>query len=357
MRTGIADLPLHRGTAPRWLFNRMSQLSREIVIAIVEDFGPSELLSRLSDPFWFQSLGCVLGFDWHSSGVTTTVCGALKVGIKGLEKDLNLWVAGGKGRASRRTPLEIRTAAETVSLDEEGLIYASRMAAKVDSSALQDGYQIYHHCFFFDGTGSWAVVQQGMNPDNGFARRYHWLSSGVKDFVREPHAAICAQAIGRPLNLVARESNQARQTLACLSASPPDRLLAALRKLKRLSLPSRHQILLEDIHPDHLKKTLLMTYARQPETFETLLGLSGVGPKTIRALSLISELIHGVRPSFRDPARFAFAHGGKDGHPFPVDRKLYDESIRILRQALDRARLGRLQRAEAIARLSEFAER
>lgn len=354
MRTGMADLPLHRGKAPRWLFTRMCQLAREITIFMVDQWGPEQMLNRLSDPFWFQSLGCVLGFDWHSSGVTTTVCGALKVGLRGLEKDLGLWVTGGKGRVSRRTPQEIRLGAEAISVDGEDLVYASRMAAKVDSSALQDGHQIYHHCFFFDRAGSWAVVQQGLNPRTGFARRYHWLSFQMEDFVHEPHAAVCAQATGKPLNLVARESEQARATVTSLAAQRPDYLVADVRKLQRLRLPRRHHILLQDIHPDRLKKAFLTSYQRQPEDFETLLSLKGVGPKTIRALSLISELIHGVKPSFRDPARFAFAHGGKDGHPFPVDRRGYDESIRVLRRAVEKARVGRRERAEAIGRLTQM---
>lgn len=351
MRTGIADLPLHRGVAPRWLFDRMCRLAREITIFIVDQYGPGQMLTRLSDPFWFQSFGCALGFDWHSSGLTTTVCGALKVGLRGLEEEVGLWVAGGKGRASRRTPQEICAGAETASLEGKDLVYASRIAAKVDSSALQDGYQIYHHCFFFDRTGSWAVVQQGLNSSTGFARRYHWLSSHMEDFVREPHAAICSQATGQALNLVAQESQEARVTITSLAAHQPDFLMADLRRLQRLNLPRRHHILLQDVHPDRLKGALLTTYQRQAENFETLLSLPGIGPKTIRALSLISELIYGVKPSFRDPARFAFAHGGKDGHPFPVDRRCYDESIRVLSRALDKARVGHRERAEALARL------
>jgi hypothetical protein len=330
----------------------MCHLAREIVIFIVEQYGPGEMLARLSDPFWFQSWGCVLGFDWHSSGVTTTVCGALKAGLRGLEGDVGLWVAGGKGGASRRTPQEIRDASEVAGLDEENLVYASRMTAKVDSSALQDGYQIYHHCFFFDDTGRWAVVQQGMNPETGTARRYHWLSSRMEDYVCEPHTAICTQSTGQVLNLVARESHRARATVTALAALQPELVLADMKRLQRLSLPRRHHLLLlQDIHPERLKGALLTTYERQPEDFEALLGLRGVGPKTIRALSLISELIHGVEPSFRDPARFSFAHGGKDGHPFPVDRRCYDDSIRILRQALDKSRVGHEERARAIARL------
>ncbi len=334
----------------------MCRLGREIVLAIVEEYGPGEVLVRLSDPFWFQSLGCVLGFDWHSSGLTTTVCGSLKVGLKGIERELGLWVAGGKGRVSRRTPEEICAASEANSLDGENLVYASRMSAKVDTSALQDGYRLYHHCFFFDRHGSWAVIQQGLNDGTGFARRYHWLSSRLESFVREPHAAICARARGQVLNLVARESEQARHTVTSLSAQRPELLLADLRRLRRLELPRRHHILLKDIHPDRLKGTLLSTYEHQVADFETLLSLPGVGPKTIRALSLISELIHGVRFSFEDPARFAFAHGGKDGHPFPVDRGCYDRSIGLLRRALQRARIERRLKAAALDRLGRMSE-
>jgi len=351
-RTGIANLPLHYGRAPRWLFDRMTRLSREITIAITTEFGPEEMLRRLSDPFWFQAFGCVLGYDWHSSGVTTTVCGALKEGIKGLETDLGLFVAGGKGRTSRKTPAEIESRGHLLKTEPSTLVYASRMAAKVDNSALQDGYQLYHHNFFFTADGSWSVVQQGMNENNRYARRYHWLSEKVTDFVCEPHSAICSQARGEALNLVAAESQPARDTITHITLEEkPEEIISQLKRLKTLDLPWRHHVSLEDIHPDRLNKTLLITYEHQPDSFENLLSLEGVGPKTLRALSLISELIYDVPVSLRDPARYSFAHGGKDGHPYPVNRRTYDKSIEILHQALAKAKVGDTEKIAAFRRL------
>jgi hypothetical protein len=354
-RTGIANLPLHHGKAPRWLFDRMVPLAREITIAIVTDFGPEEMLRRLSHPYWFQAFGCILGFDWHSSGVTTTLCGALKESIKGIERDLGLFVAGGKGKTSRRTPAEIENWGELISLNPAPLVYASRLSAKVDSSAVQDGYQLYHHTFLFTARGSWTVVQQGMNEANRYARRYHWLGEAVTDFVNEPHSAILSEARGTTLNLTASESDPARTTITGIAtAEKPERVISELKRLKTLSLPPRHQIFTSDLHPDSLSKIILSTYERQPQNFEQLLGLPGVGPKTIRALSLISELVHGVEPSYRDPARYSFAHGGKDGIPYPVDRKTYDQSIELLSRAINKTRLGLSEKQKAFQRLSRL---
>jgi uncharacterized protein len=354
-RTGIAYLPLHGGKAPAWLFQRMVKLAREITIFIIEEYGPEEMLRRLSDPYWFQAFGCVLGFDWHSSGVTTTLCGALKEGLRGLQKELGLFVAGGKGKTSRETPAEIQAWGEKISLDPGPLIYASRMSAKVDTSAIQDGYQLYHHTFLFTTKGSWSVVQQGMNDETHYARRYHWLSDKVIDFVDEPHAAILSESIGQTLNLVAHESSPARTSITdIVTDQKPEMLICDLKKLKTLQLPRRHQIEVSDIHPDSISKIILSTYERQPENFEKLLGLPGVGPKTIRALSLISELIYGVVPSYRDPARYSFAHGGKDGIPFPVDRKTYDRSIEILSKAINKAKLTPTEKRETFQRLTRL---
>jgi hypothetical protein len=357
-RTGIANLPLHYGKAPPWLFQRMIKLAREITLAIVSDFGPEEMLHRLSHPYWFQSLGCVLGFDWHSSGVTTTLCGALKEGVKGLEQDIGLYVAGGKGKTSRQTPCEIERWGETLSLDPQPLVYASRMSAKVDSAAVQDGYQLYHHVFFFTSNSRWAVVQQGMNEVNRYARRYHWLGETVDSFVNEPHSAVLSEATAQALNLVASESDPARSTITGIAKEEkPEKTLAELKKLKTLSLPARHQILVDDLHPDSLSRILLSAYERQPEDFERLLGLSGVGAKTLRALSLISELVHGVAPSYRDPARYTFAHGGKDGIPYPVDRETYDRSIELLSGAIRKARLGLNEKDQALRRLNKIGSK
>lgn len=352
MKTGIAHLPLHGGKAPFWLFQRMKRLAREIAIAVVNEYGPQEMLQRLSDPFWFQAFGCVLGFDWHSSGVTTTTCGALKEGIKGLEKELGLFIAGGKGGTSRKTPSEIVDAGDQLSCDPEKLVYASRMSAKVDSSAVQDGYQLYHHSFIFTKSGDWAVVQQGMNDINKYARRYHWLGSKVANFVVEPHQAICCDSRGNALNMVAGESEAARQATVMLSQEKPDTLVDEIRKMQSLYLPARHHIDVHDIHPDRLYKIFTKTYENVPKNFESLLGIEGVGPKTIRALALISEIVYGKVPSFNDPVRYSFAHGGKDGYPYPVDKDVYDRSIEILRKAVNQSKIGNSEKVDAIKRLS-----
>ena len=354
MRRGIAHLPLHYGKAPAWLFERMTLLAREITRVLVAEFGPEEVLRRLSDPFWFQAFGCLLGFDWHSSGLTTTVCGALKEGLRGLEGETEIFIAGGKGRASRDTPQEIEKYCDRISLDPAHLIYASRMAAKVDSSALQDGYQLYHHTFFFTPQGKWCVIQQGMNPTTRYARRYHWLSEGIKDFVCEPHQAICCDARGVALNMVAQESQGARDAVAALSKEDPDRVITEVRRIEGLHLPARHPIQFGDLNVKRLHQILLKTYERGAKDFEEVLGTPGVGPKTIRALALIAELIYGERPSFRDPARFSFAHGGKDGHPYPVDRQTYDRSIDFLKKGLWATKVDHSEKLKAMRRLNAF---
>lgn len=354
MRTGTARLPLHGGKAPRWLFSRMVRLAREIVCHLVAEHGSDEVLRRLSDPFWFQAFGCVLGFDWHSSGVTTTTCGAVKEGIKGLETDLGLFAAGGKGRASRQTPREIEVACDRVSLEAAPLVYASRMSAKVDSAAVQDGYQVYHHAFFFTGRGRWCVVQQGMNEESAMARRYHWLGEGVSCFVSEPHAAICCDAQRPSLNLVAGESEGTRSASAELARRPPEKTLDLAARLPELALPRRHPVTMADVNPQYLRKILLKTYEEAPADFESLLGTEGVGPKTLRALALVSELVYGTEASTRDPARFSFAHGGKDGTPYPVDRPTYDRTIDLLHRALDRAKVDRSEKVHAFRRLARF---
>jgi hypothetical protein len=353
MKTGVANLPLHFGKAPSWLFGRMTRLSRQISVVIVEEYGPDEFLNKLSDPFWFQAFGCVLGFDWHSSGLTTTVCGALKEGLKDISKDTGIFVCGGKGATSRRTPLEIEEIASKrlINTDAKNLIYSSRLSAKVDSVALQDGYQLYHHSFIFTKKGNWAVIQQGMNSATRWARRYHWLGTEVSDFVCEPHKAICCDHKTEVLNMVARESSDCRDMSALLSKEKPEKVIKEFKKVKELSLPSHHSVSFSDIRPQNLEKILLRTYERRPDNFEKLIGIEGVGPKTIRALSLISELIYGKPASYRDPVRFSFAHGGKDGHPYPVDRKEYDMSIRILKDAVNKAKIGRSEKLEALKRI------
>ncbi len=347
-RTGTATLPLHHGKAPRWLFERMSALAGEIAYAIVSEFGQDGFLRRLSDPYWFQSLGCVLGFDWHSSGLTTTVTGALKEGIRGRERDLGILIAGGKGAVSRRTPEQITVLGEKYWVDPGPLIYASRMSAKVDNSAVQDGYNLYHHAFFFCHKGDWAVVQQGMNTVDKTAHRYHWLSKTLKSFVVEPHSAVCSDTRVRALNMTAGASDDARGISTHLSCQRPE---IVIRELKA---PLRNNITLADIRPERLKSVLIKTYERQPRDFEELLGIRGVGPKTVRALSLLSELMYGKPPSYEDPARFSFAHGGKDGTPFPVDTRTYDRTIEVLKRAVRSARLGQTERINALKRLNKY---
>jgi len=366
--TGFASLPLHGGKAPAWLFGRMVSLSREIVTYLAGEYGTAEVLRRLSDPFWFQAFGCVLGFDWHSSGVTTTVCGAIKEGLKDLDHELGFFAAGGKGNASRKTPRQIADICDGIGRDAQPLVYASRTAAKVDSAAVQDGYQLYHHVFFFTSAGDWCVVQQGMSDATGMARRYHWLSEHVASFVDEPHEAVCCDTRADTLNLVAHENDGVRHASAVLAREKPDVTLDALTttttvpaarqpRLPLLEMPARHALVPEfDVASPYLKKILLKTYERAPEDFESLLGIEGVGPKTLRALALASELVHGTPAAMRDPARFSFAHGGKDGTPFPVDRPTYDKTIEILNRAINRAAIDRSEKVAAFRRLASFAE-
>lgn len=351
MRTGIAHLPLHDGKAPRWLFTLMVRLAREVLGHLVGEYGPEEVLRRLSDPFWFQAFGCLLGFDWHSSGVTTTTCGAIKEAVKGREGDFGFVVAGGKGMASRRTPSEITAACEMLAKDPARLVYTSRMVAKVDSAAVQDGYQLYHHVFLFTPAGAWCVIQQGMSDATGTARRYHWLSEQVGSLVVEPHAAVCCDRTGPTLNLVAAESRAAQTAMVELAGDPGGELFRLFDRLPTLTLPDRHAVSLEDLDSKQVRKILLRTYEAAPTDFEQLLGIHGVGPKTLRALALAAELIYGTPASTRDPARFAFAHGGKDGTPYPVDRATYEQTIEILRQAVCRAKVERSEKIRALKRL------
>jgi uncharacterized protein len=334
----------------------MVRLSREITAHIVQEYGSDEVLRRLSDPYWFQAFGCVLGFDWHSSGVTTTVTGALKEGLRGTERDLGIYVGGGKGAVSRRTPGEIVNYCDRLAIDPKPLVYASRMSAKVDSAAVQDGFQLYHHAFFFTPGGGWCVVQQGMSDESGMARRYHWLASRLQSFVNEPHAAVCAEAEAPTLNLVAEESEATRASSAILAREKPGVVLDALRGLPLLSMPRRHSVLIADVNPQHLDRILLKTYERAPENFETLLGMEGVGAKTLRALALASEVIYGTPASTRDPARFSFAVGGKDGFPYPVDLETYDKTIEVLRAAVNKANIDRSERVKALKRLVEYGK-
>jgi len=365
MRTGIANLPLHYGSAPRWLFDRMKKLAGQIAQIIVWDYGAEEFLLRLSDPFWFQAFGCVLGFDWHSSGVTTTVGGALKEGLKGLEKDLGIVVAGGKGATSRKTPQHIQNWGDKLCLDSETvsrLIYASRMSAKVDNTAVQDGFQLYHHNLVFTTSGLWVVVQQGMNPSLKSARRYHWLSSSLNDFVEEPHSGIISERKTKTLDLTAQKSRPTRQICVHLIKDNFSELVKDVGKLSEenwteiLDLPQDHPVYPEHFNKKRLEKILHQIKEKDPEDFEKLLGITGVGPKTILALSLISELIYGTKPSWKDPARYSFAHGGKDGYPYPVQRETYDQAIQVLKKAIQKAKITRSEKTQALRSLSYFKD-
>ncbi|MGB9911083.1 MAG: DUF763 domain-containing protein [Microgenomates group bacterium] len=354
MKTGVTTLPLHYGSAPRWLFEKMSKLAREISLVIIMEYGVGEYLKKLANPWWFQSFGCVLGFDWHSSGLTTTTCGALKEGLKPLQKELGLFICGGKGKTSRKTPEELKDLGQKFSFNSEPFIYASKITAKVDNNALQDGYQLYHHTFFATKNGQWVVIQQGMNEKNHLARRYHWLSDNLVDFVNEPHSGIITSTkkINLPiLNLTDSESKNNREITTKISWEKPEKNIFLIKKLKENKLPLRHQILLKDINPKKLEKIFLKTYENKPKNFESLLGIAGVGPKTIRALSLISELIYGAPASTRDPARFSFAHGGKDGIPYPVDKKTYVQSIEFLKEAVNKAKIGYWEKLHILKKL------
>lgn len=354
-RTGFTNLPLHNGKAPAWLFQRMVRLAREISVIIIEEFGTLEFIKRLSDPFWFQSFGCILGFDWHSSGVTTTVCGALKEGLKGLEKELGIFINGGKGGASRKTPDEITKKCEAVSIDPEKLIYASKMSAKIDNSAIQDGFQLYHHNFIFTKNGEWIVIQQGMNSENRYARRYHWISLDLKSFIEDPHSAICSDTKNETtLNMVAKESKIAQDRSTAISHENPEKTIKEITKIEELILPKRHYISPMDINKKYLYKVLLKTYEEKPDNFEKLIYTEGVGPKTIRALALISELVYGAKPSYSDPARYSFAHGGKDGHPYPVNIEVYENSIMTLRKIIHRSKIENSEKTFALKRLFDF---
>ena len=359
MKTGVAYLPLHTGRAPRWLFNRMVELSGAIIEIMVMERGPHEVLRCLSNPFWFQALGCVLGFDWHSSGLTTTTCGAIKEAMKIKGKELNLLVAGGKGRTSRKTPEEIIHHCDSLGIEKgDHLVKISRLVAKVDSAGIQDGYQLYHHVLFFTPEGSWAVIQQGMHELHRYARRYHWLSETVHSFVESPHEAIVSPyRHSSILNLVAPESRRSRGGIVTLSKLPPEKLTGTIKKFDTLALPRQHPLRGENFHAQRLEKTLQKTYANPPPDFEHLLLTQGVGPKTLRALALLSELMFGDQPSFEEPEIFSFAHGGKDGHPYPVDLPTYHHSIEILNRCIQQAKIGRSDKIKSLKALYRFIKR
>ena len=376
MKTGIATVPLDYGRCPKWLFERMKRLSRSIFLAIREEFGPEEILKRLSDPIWFQSLGCVIGFDYNSSGLTTTTLGAIKAGLFDIQDQLGIYVCGGK-KVSRKTPQEIEAYGASRGFSfAPRLIYASKMAAKVDSSLIQDGFQIYAHNFIFSESGHWIVIQQGMNTSIQKARRYHWFSGTVENFIEEPHSGIVSDIKTEPLNLVSKKSKENREVSKELVREEPETFLKDIKLITEKSdslitqkrMPGFAKMELKDIEFHHhpvekekfdlkrLKKIILFVHSEKPESFEQLLALKGVGPKTIRALSLVSEIVYGAKPSFEDPARYCFAHGGKDGTPYFVERNIYDKTIEIIEKGIKKAKISNKEKTEAQKRLLSISE-
>lgn len=365
--TGHADLPLHTGTVPKWLADRMMQTGTLIVESIIENFGKKEVLVRLSDPLWFQSLGAVMGMDWHSSGITTSVMYALKRGINARAREFGLCICGGRGKYSRRTPDELQFLADATGLDGTKLINSSKLVAKVDSTAVQDGFQLYMHNFILSSDGDWTVVQQGMNTETKTARRYHWSSENLRSFINEPHTGVTGENRGLILNLTANDAQTTRQRILDFSKENPDKALKEIQSVvkhddnkiivtgRNITMPAHHEVRAEDVNLKRLGAVLATAYESEPKDFESLLLTPGLGPRTIQALTLVSEVIYGTPSRFTDPARFSFAHGGKDGHPFPVPLKVYDSSIQILRESIERSKLGYKDKSLAIKRLHTTA--
>jgi uncharacterized protein len=353
-RSGTADLPLHGGQVPPWLANRMTLLGTAIAEHIVLEYGASEFLTRLSDPFWFQAFGAMMGMDWHSSGITTSVMGALKRGLNPRFQELGLMVCGGRGRHSVRTPDELRSFGMQTGLDGDALARTSRLTARIDNNAVADGFQLYLHSFAITGSGQWAVVQQGMNPENSSARRYHWHSATVRDFVSDPHTAIVGKPQGEILNLVDARAARAQKALLTIANEPVERSLYEARKL---TMPAHHDVRAKDVDLKRLGAVLAVAHEQELRDFASFLLVEGLGPRTLQSLALIAEVIHGAPSRFSDPARFSFAHGGKDGHPFPVPLKTYDESLAVLRRALEAARIGHTEKVQGFKRLDQLTRR
>ena len=380
IKRGVATFTLDSGTCPRWLFERMVRLGRQILWVILQEYGPDEFVKRIADPVWFQSLGTVLAFDWNASGLTTILTAALKEAIRGYERNLGIFVCGGKGKTSRKTPDEIKNWGGRLSLptpEVNNLVYNSKMTAKVDSSLIQDGFQIYHHSFFFSKNGAWAVVQQGMNTQNQTARRYHWYSESIKDLVCEPHTGIVSAKRVSALDLTAKESEANRKVSTELVQGNYHSLFKDIKILRKhssklskmisletdqkqftfLKLEDKefnwHPVLLEKFSESrYLKKILYKVCERKPESYENILAQEGVGPQTMRALSLVSEVIYGARPSYEDPARYSFAHGGKDAIPYPIDRQIYDSTIKFFQKVIQKIKLGPYEKKAIMQRLT-----
>ena len=358
-RSGVADLPLHGGRVPPWLAERMTKLGTAITEAIIYDYGTSAFLSRLSDPFWFQAFGSVMGMDWHSSGITTSVMGALKRGLASRADELGLYICGGRGRFSRNTPTELRSLAERCGFDGEALVRTSRLTARIDNNAIADGFQIYLHSFVVTAKGEWTVVQQGLNDRSGMARRYHWHSAAVKDFVAEPHTGIVGEHQGTIMNLVDAQAGAVQGAMLEVARENPDKTLSAAR---HLSMPAHHEVRAQNVDLKRLGAVLAIAYERDLHDFAELLLLEKLGPRTLQSLALVAEVVHGAPSRFNDPARFSFALGGKDRHPFPVPLKTYDESLNFLRKALDTVRTGNgsdrvsgKEKLDGFRRLERFA--
>jgi hypothetical protein len=371
-RTGTANLPLHGGHVPLWLSSRMAALGRVIAEAIVHEYGRDELLRRLAHPFWFQSFGAVMGMDWHSSGITTSVVGALKRGLAPIQRELGIYVCGGKGAHSRRTPQELLQLGDLVGIDTGSLVRSSRLVAKIDSAVVQDGFDLYLHAFFASADGHWCVVQQGMNETLGEARRYHWQSEGLPGFFDSPHAAIEGRNVGAIVNLADARAERNRAAGLELARSGPELAISVLRQLRysgnaalslfpeteftvlpqpHLQLPHHHEVRASDVTLKRLHGTLAAAAEAGPKDYADLLLTPGIGARTVEALAFVAEVVHGAPSRFSDPARFSFAHGGKDRHPFPVPIKVFDETIRLLKSAVDRAKLGSTESIAAIRRL------
>ncbi|HMG15077.1 MAG TPA: DUF763 domain-containing protein [Saprospiraceae bacterium] len=348
-----ADLPLHYGKVPSWLAERMSLLGGAIIEAIILDYGKNAVLQRLSDPCWFQSFGCVLGMDWHSSGITTSVMGALKKALNPRFKELGIYIAGGKGKYSRQTPSELFALADKTGLNGNELVRSSKLTAKVDNNAIQDGFQLYLHSFVVADNGNWAVVQQGMNDANGMARRYHWNSSQFESYTKEPHSFIFGKNSGMILNLTHSEADLSKKMMLEIIKEKPEYMM---QEFQQLLMPRHHDVRTENVNMKRLGSILALAHEKDLSDFDSLLLMEGVGPRTVQSLALVSEVVHGTSSRFTDPARFSFAHGGKDGHPFPVPLKVYDETIHHMEESIQKSKLGDSNKKMAIRNLSFAAQ-
>ena len=352
-RSGTADMALFGGGIPPWLFERMKALALPMVEAIIQERGTTDFLSRMSDPFWFQSFGAVIGMDWNSSGVTTAIMRALKESINPHARDLGLYVCGGKGKESTKTPVELLRVGDRTGLDGHALAHASKLSAKVDNTAIQDGFQLYLHSFLVDSNGHWTVVQQGMEPTSGMARRYHWHSAQVQSFTTNPHTAVCGEHQGDILNLTHEAASATQAGIVELTDLHPDKLVTEVAHMK---LPTYCDVQPKDVDLKRLGSVLWLAQESGTSDFEELLMLKGLGPRTLQSLTLVSEVLHGTPSRFSDPARFSFAHGSKNGRPHAVPTKIYDETIAVLRQAVDQSKLGHSDKSKAIASLHKLAQ-